>query len=117
MAPGVPYDYLCGEDLSPHSVIYDQSMEAAPAAPPAQPQQPSGQAIFLHQWQHHIQPRLTQLLAQLGGQEVAKSLALAQVRIEFPPSSNRFVFAHLKSQKILSFQYYTYCRSSHTYPC
>lgn len=88
MAPGVPYDNSYNsyyrEEISD---LPTQSMAAVPAALPAQPQpqpQPSGNAVFLHQWQQRIQPRLTQLLAHLGSQEVAKSLALAQIITYLP---------------------------------
>lgn len=83
MAPGVPYDNSYNTYYREQiSDLPAQSMSGVPAAVPAQPQpQPSGNAVFLHQWQQRIQPRLTQLLAHLGSQEVAKSLALAQVSI------------------------------------
>jgi len=56
------------------------SMAAAPAAPPTPgPPQPPQHVAFLQKWNASIQPRLTQLLALLSCQEVAKSLALAQV--------------------------------------
>ena len=52
---------------------------SASPPPPSQPQRADGSATFLQQWQTNIQPRLGRLLASLGGQGVAKSLALAQV--------------------------------------
>ena len=84
MAPGLPCDH-------PHADYYREqindssapSMAGVPVAIPAQPQpqpQPTGNAAFLYQWQQRIRPKLTHLLAHLGGQEVAKSLAIAQVR-------------------------------------
>lgn len=55
-------------------------MPAAPAAPQAPAPAPASQHLpFLQAWSQSVQPRITQMLAVLGGQEVAKSLVLAQV--------------------------------------
>lgn len=59
---------------SPESVV------AMPLAP-STPQPCQQQLAFLQTWRESIQPRLSQLLALLGNQEVAKNLALAQVSL------------------------------------
>jgi len=87
MSPSVPHDYTQDYYSIEHeNIVRDQvSMAGTSVAVVAQPQsqpQTSGHAAFLNQWQQSIQPRLTQLLAQLGRNEVAKSLALAQVNVE-----------------------------------
>lgn len=84
MAPSVPHDYTPDYFSIDHeNTVRDQVPMAGTsvvAQPHSQPQN-SGHAAFLNQWQQSIQPRLTQLLAQLGSHEVAKSLALAQVNV------------------------------------
>jgi hypothetical protein len=87
MAPSVPHDYSPDNSGIEHeNAVCDHVPMAGTSAPvAAQPQsqpQNSGHAAFLNQWQQSIQPRLTQLLAQLGRNEVAKSLALAQVKLD-----------------------------------
>ena len=83
MAPSVPHDYSPDScSINHESAVCGQPMVGNSVSNTAQPQsqpQNSGHAAFLHQWQQSIQPRLTQLLAQLGRNDVAKSLALAQV--------------------------------------
>jgi len=93
MAPSVLVDYApdycCIEN---ENAVRDQVSMAGTSVPVvAQPQsqpQNSGHAAFFNQWQQSIQPRLTQLLAQLGRSEVAKSLALAQVNVYFTSPSD-----------------------------
>ena len=82
MAPSVPYDYTPdNHSISHQNAVSDQAPMVGTSAPVAAQSQPqnAGHAAFLNQWQQSIQPRLTQLLAQLGRNDVAKSLALAQV--------------------------------------
>ncbi|KAG7672992.1 hypothetical protein Ndes2526B_g08481 [Nannochloris sp. 'desiccata'] len=87
MAPSVPHDYTPDYFSIDHeNTVRDQVPMAGTsvvAQPHSQPQN-SGHAAFLNQWQQSIQPRLTQLLAQLGSHEVAKSLALAQIITYLP---------------------------------
>jgi hypothetical protein len=87
MAPSVIHEYTPDNcSITHENAAREQVPMAGTSAPVAaqtqsQPQN-SGHAAFLNQWQQSIQPRLTQLLAHLGRNEVAKSLALAQVNLK-----------------------------------
>lgn len=69
-------------DAHPCSGLCSQTATASHcAAPPVQQPPASPQhLVFLTNWQRHIAPRLQRLLELLAAEEVARALAVAQVR-------------------------------------
>lgn len=80
--PVQPCQSVCSEPPASHCGAAPAGCCAAatPAAAPAAPQH----AAFLSSWRAHISPRLQQLLVSLQAEEVATSLAIAQVGLPRP---------------------------------